>query len=213
PEDCAADHKALNLNLEQAQKSDEVLIAAIAAGDESSLALLYDQYSSILFGLLLRILHSRADAEDVLQEVFVQVWQRAGDFDARRGRLFTWLVTMTRSRAIDKLRSLGTRVRTAQEAMRQTEDLWLGINSSNDTDKLLDRSEQRGVINRLLAEIPSDQRITLVLAYFKELSQSEIAELLGEPLGTVKTRMRSGLIKLREIVKDSHWQKRYQRKK
>src|ERR1051325_4784772 len=95
------------------EQPDNELLHSVARGDESALAAIYDRYSSILLGLLLRILHSRGEAEDVLQEVFLQVWRRAADFDESRGRAFTWLVTLARSRAIDRLRALDARSRAA----------------------------------------------------------------------------------------------------
>lgn len=183
------------LTPEQAQTSDAQLLEAITKGDEQALAALYDRYASILFGLLLRILHDRAEAEDVLQEVFLRVWQRAADFDETRGRVFTWLVTIARSRAIDRLRAVQSRVRVAEEAARES----VFSDAPNAmTDAIA--SEQREVVEQALAEIPEEQRRTLVLAYFEGLTQSEIAARTGEPLGTVKTRTRAGLARLRAIL-------------
>lgn len=142
----------------------------------------------------MRILKSREEAEDVLQEVFLQVWRRAGDFDERRGRAFTWLVTLTRSRAIDRLRQLGSRERLDVEAIDFLSD-W----AANPMREAA-RSEQRAIVAGALAELPEEQRRTLILAYFEGLTQSEIAARLSSPLGTVKTRMRSGMIKLRELL-------------
>lgn len=175
-------------------ESDVELLHAVARGDEGALARLYDQYRVILFGLLVRILNSREEAEDVLQEVFLQVWRRARDFDEGRGRPFTWLVTLARSRAIDRIRQLGARQRLADSAAQNTP----AEASDAAADTLL--SEQREILARALAALPEEQRRTLNLAYFEGLTQSEIAEKLGTPLGTVKTRMRSGMIKLRELL-------------
>jgi RNA polymerase sigma-70 factor, ECF subfamily len=182
------------LHPEQAQITDVELLRGVAGGDEQSLSVLYDRYRLILFGLILRILHSRAEAEDVLQEVFLQVWRRAPDFDENRGRPFTWLVTMARSRAIDRLRSLGSRERTALEAARDVAD------SISDAADDAVKSEQSEIVRSALRELPEDQRRTLLLAYFEGLTQSEIARRLDTPLGTVKTRMRSGMIRLRELL-------------
>ncbi|HEV2911941.1 MAG TPA: sigma-70 family RNA polymerase sigma factor [Pyrinomonadaceae bacterium] len=179
---------------EQAQTSDSDLLHAIARGDEAALASLYDRYRLILFGLILRILHSRPEAEDVLQDVFIQVWRRARDFDESRGRAFTWLVTLARSRTIDRLRSLNSRQRTANEAVEAAPG------SVSDAAEDAFKSEQREVVRNALRELPAEQREALVLAYFEGLTQTEIASRTGSPLGTVKTRMRSGMTKLRAVL-------------
>lgn len=179
---------------EPAQDNDVELLKAIAAQDEGALAQLYDRYRAILFGLLVRILNNREEAEDVLQELFLQVWRRAADFDENRGRPFTWLVTMARSRGIDRLRALASRERVAQEGARdETEAV-----SDAATDAF--RSEQRGLVTNALAQLPDEQKRPLMLAYFDGLTQSEIAARVGAPLGTVKTRMRTGMMKLRELL-------------
>ena len=178
-----------------ANSSDVELLHAIAARDDEALASLYDRYRLILFGLLLRILNSREDAEDVLQEVFLQIWRRAKDFDEGRGQAFTWMITLARSRAIDRLRVLAARHRLAASASHETEEV---------SDAAADAvgSEQREIVAGALAQIPDEQRRTLMLAYFEGLTQSEIAARLDAPLGTVKTRMRSGMIRLRELLAD-----------
>ncbi len=182
------------MQAEPSQTSDNDLLHAVARGDESALAACYDRYRLILFGLVLRILNDRQEAEDVLQEVFVQVWQRAGDFDEARGRAFTWLVTIARSRALDRLRAAGSRARIVDEAARQSTD--------EVSDAGLDalKSETGTIVRNALAELADEQRKVLLLTYFEGLTQTEIAERLGDPLGTVKTRIRSGLIKLRELL-------------
>ena len=182
------------MQLEEAQIVDVELLKAVARADEQALAHLYDRYRAVLFGLLVRILNSREEAEDVLQEVFLQVWKRAADFDERRGRPFTWLVTLTRSRAIDRLRALASRDRVALAGARDEAEL------ISDAASDAFRSEQRGLVTSALAQLPDEQKRALTLAYFDGLTQSEIAEHLGAPLGTVKTRMRAGMIKLRELL-------------
>lgn len=179
---------------ESAPTPDAENLRAVARGDESALSSLYDSYSRILFRLILRILNDREEAEDVLQEVFLQVWRRAADYDERRGRPFTWLVTLARSRAIDRLRALGSRQRAVTESAREVSE------EVSDAARDAFKSEQGEIVRRALAELPEEQRRALVLAYFEGLSQSEIAVRLGAPLGTVKTRMRSGLMKLRELL-------------
>lgn len=177
---------------EPGQISDVSILQAIARRDETALAQLYDRYRVILFGLLLRILHNREEAEDVLQEVFLQVWRRAADFDENRGRPFTWLVTLARSRAIDRLRSLAARDRVALAGAREPSE-----EVSDAVDDAL-KSEQKSVVTTALAQLPEEQQQPLLLAYYDGLTQSEIAKKLNAPLGTVKTRMRAGLKKLRE---------------
>ena len=179
---------------EPAQENDVALLKAIAARDEVALAQLYDRYRAILFGLLMRILNNREEAEDVLQEVFLQVWRKAADFDESRGRPFTWLVTLARSRGIDRLRTLASRERVAEAGAREpSEEI-----SDAATDAF--KSEQRGLVSDALAKLPDEQKRPIMLAYFDGLTQSEIATSLGAPLGTVKTRMRTGLIRLRELL-------------
>jgi RNA polymerase sigma-70 factor, ECF subfamily len=184
------------LQSEPAQTTDADLLQAIVQRDEAALASLYDRYRVILFGLLVRILGSREEAEDILQEVFIQVWRRAADFNEERGKVFTWLVTLARSRAIDRLRQLSARERlataTAQEAPAEASD------AAQDAY----RSEQKEIVAGALAQLPEDQRQALLLAYFEGLTQTEIATRLNTPLGTVKTRMRSGMIKLRQVLGD-----------
>ncbi|MEP6635588.1 MAG: sigma-70 family RNA polymerase sigma factor [Acidobacteriota bacterium] len=185
---------SLEVQPEPAQDSDIELLHSVARGDEEALARLYDRYRLILFGLLVRILNSREEAEDTLQEVFLQVWRRAADFDEQRGRPFTWLVTLARSRAIDRLRALGARQRLADSAAQEV--------SPEASDAVADtlHAEQKEIVARALAGLPEEQRRTLRLAYFEGLTQSEIAAKLDTPLGTVKTRMRSGMMKLRELL-------------
>ena len=183
-----------SLQPEPTQESDVLLLKAIAARDEAALAQLYDRYDRILFGLLMRILNNREEAEDVLQEVFLQVWRKAADFDESRGRPFTWLVTLARSRGIDRLRTLAARERVAEAGAREvTEEI---SDAANDAFK----SEQRGLVSEALAKLPDEQKRPIMLAYFDGLTQSEIATRLNAPLGTVKTRMRTGMIRLRELL-------------
>jgi len=182
------------LQAQPSESADVNLLRAVARGDESALAAVYDRYRLILFSVILRILTDRAEAEDVLQEVFLQVWRRAGDFDEARGRAFTWLVTIARSRALDRLRSGRSRARRAEEAVHESVD--------ETSDASLDalKSEAAAIVRKALGELTDEQRKVLFLAYFEGLTQTEIAARLGDPLGTVKTRMRSGLIKLRELL-------------
>ena len=183
------------MQAKSSQIADDELLRAISRGDESALAALYDRYRLILFSLILRILHDRHEAEDVLQEAFLQVWRRAADFDESRGRAFTWLVTIARSRALDRLRTLSSRSKFVDAEAQPNEGV-------SDAGADVVKSEQGEIVRRALRQLPEEQRQPLLLAYFEGLTQSEIAERLGDPLGTVKTRMRSGLSKLRELLRD-----------
>lgn len=185
------------MQAEPSQISDNDLLKAIARGDEGALAACYDRYRVILFSLIFRILHDRPEAEDCLQEVFMQVWRRAGDFDETRGRAFTWLVTIARSRALDRLRASASRLRIAAEAES------LPREEADDAAADALRAATGEVVRQALSELPEEQRRALFMAYFEGLTQTEIAARLGAPLGTVKTRMRTGLNKLRELLRDA----------
>lgn len=188
----------MSLPNQQTDAEDAELLRAVARGDESAFARVYDRYSPILLGLLLRILRSRAEAEDVLQEVFLQVWQQARSFDESRGRAFTWLVTLARSRAIDRLRAVDSRERAAQ---RSAEDGLPAAQTLVLADDDAIRAERAEAVRGALGELPEEQRQVLVLAYLEGMSQSEIAAAKNQPLGTVKTRTRAGLKKLSESLR------------
>jgi len=189
----------LSLANPQRDAEDAEALRAVARGEEPAFAKVYDRYSPILLGLLLRILRSRPEAEDVLQEVFLQVWQQARSFDPARGRAFTWLVTLARSRAIDRLRAVDSRERaaraSAEEAPPAAEaQVW--------ADDEAERSERAEAVRGALAELPEEQRQVLLLAYLEGMTQSEIAAAKGQPLGTVKTRTRTGLRRLSEALRE-----------
>lgn len=177
---------------------DAELLRAVARGDEAAFARVYDRYAPILLGLMLRILRSRPEAEDVLQEVFLQVWQQARSFDPARGRVFTWLATLARSRAIDRLRAVDSRERAAQ---RSAEDGQPPAEMQGWADEEAIRAERAEAVRIALAELPEEQRQVLVLAYLDGMSQSEIAAARNQPLGTVKTRTRTGLKKLSDALR------------
>jgi RNA polymerase sigma-70 factor (ECF subfamily) len=182
----------------QTDAEEAELLLSTARGDESAFARVYDRYGPILLGLLLRILRSRAEAEDVLQEVFLQVWQRAHSFDPSRGRAFTWLVTLARSRAIDRLRSVDSRERAAQ---RSAEEAPPDSGPAEWAEDVAIRTERAEAVRAALSELPEEQRQVLLLAYLEGMSQSEIAAAKNQPLGTVKTRTRSALRKLNESLR------------
>jgi RNA polymerase sigma-70 factor (ECF subfamily) len=180
----------------QAPAGDAALLAAVARGDREAYAALHRRYAAVLLGLVHRILGSRMEAEDVLQEVFLQVWRRAGEFDERRGTTFRWLATLARSRALDRRGVLDARRRLA--ALRGGDGVEAAVPDPVDA-ALLAESVRR--LRAALAQLSEAQRTVLLLAYFKGLSQSEIARLLGAPLGTVKSQARLGLTKLRQLLR------------
>lgn len=193
--DCGqSEANPLNPNDKQTQLHDVALVRAIAARDEGALAILYDRYNSILFGFLLHTLNNKDEAADILQEIFLRIWQQAADFDATRGCIFTWLVMMARSRAIDRLRAHNYQERTATNTSRETWQYPEGI-IENST-----RSEERKMVRYALEELQEEERRALWLVYFKGLSQPEIAAATGKPLDTVKTCMRTGLGQLRDLL-------------
>jgi RNA polymerase sigma-70 factor, ECF subfamily len=171
------------------------LIQQIAKQDRDAFSQLYDRFSTLVFTLAMRMLKARSDAEDLLQEVFVQVWRQAQNYSAERGSPEAWIVNIARSRAIDKIRSL----RRMQKSFVLTDDPARAESPENVESSAVE-SETRLAMNSALANLPDMQRKVLELAYFDGLTQSEIADRLAEPLGTVKTRMRSGIQKLREIL-------------
>lgn len=177
------------------QTGDAELLAAVARGDRHAYATLYHRHAATLLGLLIRILGSRSEAEDVLQEMFLQLWKRAGDYDVGRGRAFPWLATLARSRALDRLSVLSTRIRLA--AVRPQD----AVDSVPDPADEASLAEDAHRVRRALEQIPEPQRRVLMLAYFTGLSQSEIARSLGAPLGTVKSNARLGLTKLRDLLR------------
>lgn len=172
------------------------LIQQIAAQDRDAFGQFYDRYSPLVFSLALRMLRAQADAEDLLQEVFMQLWRQAANYDRDRGAPEGWIINIARSRAIDKLRS----IRRMEKSFVLTDDP-AKAESGDNVESSASESETKLTMNSALANLPEAQRRVLELAYFEGLSQSEIAKRLKEPLGTVKTRMRAGLKRLRDMLK------------
>jgi RNA polymerase sigma-70 factor (ECF subfamily) len=176
--------------------ADQAALTRMARGDHSALAELYDRRVRLVYSLAFRILRERADAEDVVQEVFTQVWTQAGRYDPARGAVAAWMLTVTRTRAIDKLRSRSARLEVGANV--HTSDA--APDSAALQDLQLLSAEQVDSIRSAVNELPAPQRTALELAYYEGLTHTEIAERLSEPLGTVKTRIRQALIKLRESL-------------
>ena len=171
------------------------LIAEIARRDRDAFARFYDLHATLVHTLALRVLRERGDAEEVVQDVFVQVWRQAETYSTDRGTPEAWLITMTRSRSIDKLRSRRRRDEMVRPVENPDRLPGLAVQASPAGE-----AEARATLGGALGELPPAQRSVLQLAYFDGLTQSEIAVRLGEPLGTVKTRMRSGLERLRGVL-------------
>ena len=171
------------------------LIQRVAGGDQNAFARLYDMLSPRVFGLILRVLVDRAQSEEVLQEVFLEVWQSAARFVPNRGQGRSWVLTMAHRRAVDRVRAAQSRAdRDARVGFRD-----LDVPHDGVAEQVELRIEGKRVA-QALAELPEAQREAITLAYYGGYSQSEIAALLGSPLGTVKTRMRDGLSRLRSSM-------------
>jgi RNA polymerase sigma-70 factor, ECF subfamily len=170
------------------KEADTRLIAAIRSGDEQAMAQLYDRYSSIVYSVALRVLGDTGAAEDILQEVFMQLWRSPGAFDASRGNLGAWLAVITRNRAIDSVRRRRSETDIDDVIVSVEPDLAGEAERSRALEKV------RGTLNGMAPQL----RSLLEMAFFEGLTHSEIAAKTGEPLGTVKTRIRSGLLTLRK---------------
>jgi RNA polymerase sigma-70 factor, ECF subfamily len=164
------------------------LVSAIRSGNESAMATLYDKYSPIVYSVALRVLADTGAAEDVLQEVFMQLWRNPGAFDASRGNLAPWLAVIARNRAIDALRR--------RQPETDIEEIIVSVEPDMAGDA--GRAQAMERVRGALSLMPAPQRSALEMAYFEGLTHTEIAEKTGEPLGTVKTRIRAGLTALRK---------------
>jgi RNA polymerase sigma-70 factor (ECF subfamily) len=182
----------------RADEADVVLVARMASRDHASMAKLYDLHGRAVFSLALRIVRDQADAEDVTQDVFAQAWRQAERYDRARGAVGAWLLNMARSRAIDRLRTRrGAAVVSTDDATMPAGHL---ASDAPAPDVIVEYGARAARVREALDALPFLQRAALELAYFEGMSQSEIAARLEQPLGTVKTRMRLGLMKLREAL-------------
>jgi RNA polymerase sigma-70 factor (ECF subfamily) len=171
-----------------APETDAELLMRVQRGDERAMAVLFDRYSKIVYSVALRVLRDTASAEDVMQEIFMQIWRKPESFVAAKGSLGGWLTVVARNRSIDSLRR--------KRPSDQVEELNLAspFNLAEDSERNLLMERARSAV----ALLPTEQRKTLEMAFFDGLTHSEIAEMTGEPLGTVKTRIRSALLTLRK---------------
>jgi RNA polymerase sigma-70 factor (ECF subfamily) len=175
----------------------EELIQRLAAGDRDAFGRFYDRYAPLVYPLVLRIVRDRADAADVLQEVFWEAWQNAATYDRARGTPEAWMITRARARAIDRVRAVRRRTETFVPPL----DDGVMAAAPEAGGDAASRAMDRGIVGAALAQLPAAQREAIELAYYAGLTQTEIAEQLRQPLGTVKTRIRLGLERLRDAVR------------
>jgi RNA polymerase sigma-70 factor, ECF subfamily len=174
--------------------ADHTTLERMARGDHEALAVLYDRHSRLVYSLAVRIVRDQGDAEDIVQEVFSQAWRQAGRYEARRGNVIAWLLNLTRSRAIDRLRGRQSRPEAASESLLAIDmpDLALPV------DEQLSLEGRATRVRAAIEELSVLQRVAIELAFYEGLTHVEIAERLELPLGTVKTRIRQGLLKLKD---------------
>lgn len=174
--------------------SDAILLARIASGDKNAFAAFYDRHASRIYGLALKLLRESREADDVLQDIFWQVWTRADQFDPSRGTALAWLVLLARSRCLDALR------RNARRRLSPLHDDHDEPASQTEFVDGVEQAELAANARQAMALLPEDQRLAIHMAFFSGLSHQEIAQELGAALGTIKTRIRLGMQKLRETL-------------
>jgi RNA polymerase sigma-70 factor (ECF subfamily) len=175
----------------------EDLIRQMSAGDREAFGRFYDRYAPLVYPFILRVVRDRSDAADVLQDVFWEAWQGAAGYDPARGTPEAWMITRARTRAIDRVRAVRRRSATFVPAA----DERLAAAPAEPGGDAAEQAEERGVIRTALQTLPGPQREVIELAYYAGLTQTEIAERIRQPLGTVKTRIRLGLERLRDVVR------------
>lgn len=181
---------------------DDVLLRRAAAGDDRAATALFDRYGDVLLAVAYRILRDQDEAEDAVVQAFAQAWRDHARFDATRGSVAAWLTVIARSRALDLARARQRRARLAESAAAADPDAAPAMGAGAPrADALIQREERERQVAAALATLPASQRAAIELAFFEGLSHSEIAERLREPLGTVKTRVRLGMQKLRESLR------------
>lgn len=183
------------MNIVQKYNEDE-LVLMLQRQDQQAFAYLYDNYAPALNGVIFRLVEDKALSEDILQEVFVKIWNNFSSYDRTKGRLFTWMMNLTRNLTIDTLRSKGYKKQAKISGDENT------VNNYQDTNSGAEKFDAMG-IRKQLANLKADQRRVIDLAYFSGLTQDEIAKEIGIPLGTVKTRMRTALLELRKMLQYS----------
>jgi RNA polymerase sigma-70 factor (ECF subfamily) len=181
--------------------SDLDLMLGIQAKDPDALSQLYDRYSGILKALILRVIHNESEADDLLQEVFMEIWKQAGNFSPEKGKPLGWMVTLARRRAIDGLRKKQAYARAEERLQAETENQ-PGAWNQNATEKDIRSGDTRAIMAKVIGSLPEAQQQVIELAFFQGMSQREIAANTNTPLGTVKTRLELGLKKIYEALKE-----------
>jgi RNA polymerase sigma-70 factor (ECF subfamily) len=187
--------------VEPGAPSDLELMKAIQAEDPDALSQLYDRYNGILKALILRVIHNEAEADDLLQEIFMEIWNQAKNFSSQKGKPLGWMVTLARRRAIDGLRKKQAYARAEERLQNETEqqpDAW----AHNATEEEIVLSDTRDLIRKVIVGLPPAQQEAIDLAFFRGMSQREIAAKTNTPLGTVKTRLELGLKKIYDGLKE-----------
>ena len=185
---------------EPAPVGDETLMARIQEREPEALASLYDRYSGILKSLIMGVIHNDAEADDLLQEIFMEIWNQAAHYSAQKGKPLGWIVTLTRRRSIDRLRKKQAYARAEERLQNETEqqpEAWV----HNSTEDDIEMSDTRRLIMGILKNLPPAQREAIDLAFYHGMSQREIAAKTGIPLGTIKTRLELGLKKISEALR------------
>jgi len=183
------------------QIADREMIERIGRGDQSAFSALYDRLSRPLYSLALRILGDAGDAQDALQDVFLQIWSRAATYNPEQSTVFSWTVLLTRSRVIDRLRARKRRLRVVDSATGDEDADVADASTMESAADTADKNDEAARVRSVLNNLPSEQREAIELAFFGHLTHHEIAARLGEPLGTIKARIRRGLLKLRERLR------------
>lgn len=192
---CATAWKTTNRVNEPALDKNVELLRKIGAGDRAAFAEFYDQHARLLFSIAFKILNDGREAEDVLQEVFLQIWNKAGNYNPTLGRPASWAITLTRNKAIDHIRSSQRRTRLMEQAGIENT---VRTDASGTANESVRSRESAAMISSAVAGLPAEQRQAIELAFFRGLTQNQISETLKEPLGTIKARIRRGMLKLRD---------------
>ena len=183
------------VNEQEAKDRDSELLRRIASQDRAAFAEFYDLYSTLMFSVASKILNNLSEAEDVLQETFMQIWEKAGKFDPKLGKASSWAVILIRNKAIDRIRASQRRTRLAEESGVESA---IAAEASETSNEIVHGHEKAKLIQSAIVELPAEQRRAIELAYFSGLTQDEISKKLNEPLGTIKARIRRGLLKMRD---------------